>query len=377
MAPDNDLKAEQRTERLTTATRDLADTRAHLQRWLRERIPGASISELESPAANGLSSETLLFEAAWDGSDGTNTAGFAARVAPDPANLPVFPSYDLHAQFRLLEIIGAIGTVPVPKVWWYEPDPAALGAPFFVMARVAGRVPPDVMPYNFGSWLSEAPPAEQRLLQDATVEVLARIHAFDTPVEQFSFLRSPGDSPLRAHVDAQRTYYEWVAADTPIPLLEQCFDWLEEHWPDTESDTVLSWGDARIGNVLYDGFLPAAVLDWEMASLAPPEVDLAWMIFLHRFFEDIAISYELPGMPGFMRREDVVATYEAASGRTVRDLDWFLMYAALRHGVVMSRTQQRQIHFGEAAMPDDINDLIFHRASLEKMLAGTYWEAVS
>ncbi len=76
--------------------------------------------------------------------------------------MPVYPTYDLSAQFRLLQILDDVGSVPVPKVWWFEPDPATVGASFFVMDRLDGRVPPDVMPYNFGSWLSEVSADQQR-----------------------------------------------------------------------------------------------------------------------------------------------------------------------------------------------------------------------
>lgn len=231
------------------------------------------------------------------------------------------------------------------------------------------------MPYNFGSWLSEATPAQQRTLQESSIRVLAAIHALPTPTEQFDFLRSgAGHSPLRDHVEGQRAYADWVAQGTPSPLLRRCFDWLEAHWPDRESDPVLCWGDARIGNMMYRDFRVVAVLDWEMAALGPREIDVAWFIFLHRFFEDIARSFDLPGMPTFLRREDVVAGYQAASGTTLRDLDFYLLYAALRHGIVMSQTQRRAVHFGEREMPDDVDDLIFHRATLERMLDGTYWD---
>ncbi|XGU18600.1 phosphotransferase [Rhodococcus sp. 3Y1] len=57
---------------------------------------------------------------------------------------------------------------------------------------------------------------------------------------------------------------------------------------------VLCWGDSRIGNVIYRDFEPAAVLDWEMATLGPRELDLGWMIFQHRFFEDLAAMAGLP-----------------------------------------------------------------------------------
>ena len=49
-----------------------------------------------------------------------------------------------------------------------------------------------------------------------------------------------------------------------------------------DEPTVLCWGDARIGNIIFDGTKPAAVLDWEMVTLGSPEMDLAWSIFLDR-----------------------------------------------------------------------------------------------
>jgi aminoglycoside phosphotransferase (APT) family kinase protein len=137
---------------------------------------------------------------------------------------------------------------------------------------------------------------------------------------------------------------------------------------------VLSWGDSRIGNVLYRDFEPAAILDWEMASLGPAELDVAWLITLHAFFEDVAKTYELPGLPDFLRRDDVVAQYESLTGHTPRDLDFYCVYASTRHAIIMSRIGRRSIHFGETEPPADIDELIPHRAMLEAMLAGTYWQ---
>ncbi|HEY2430609.1 MAG TPA: phosphotransferase, partial [Acidimicrobiales bacterium] len=192
---------------------------------------------------------------------------------------------------------------------------------------------------------------------------------------RFAFLApADGTSPLRRHVDGQRSYYRWTIAQDgrAIPLIERAFDWLEAHWPAAEPPPALSWGDARIGNVLYDGFRPVAVLDWEMTALAPREVDLAWMIYLHRFFQDLATSYGLAGLPDFMRREDVVHSYRTAAGYEPRDLDFFLVYAILRHAIVMTQTKRRAIHFGEDVAPPDPDEMILHRATLEQVLDGSY-----
>ena len=109
-----------------------------------------------------------------------------------------------------------------------------------------------------------------------------------------------------------------------------------------------------------------------MAALGPREIDLAWFIFIHRFFQDIAEMFEQPGLPDVCRRDDVVAVYEAASGHAVRDLDFYLVYAALRHAVVMSQVKRRMIHFGEDTEPATPDEYVMHHATLRAMIDGSY-----
>ena len=363
-----------------TSTRDHGELHRRLVAWLATKVTDPEVSALEVPASNGMSSETVLFEAAWrDGAGAAVRQGCAARLRPDPSAVPVFPVYDLERQFRVMRLVAERTGVPVPRTLWMEPDPGPIGSPFFVMERVEGVVPPDIMPYPFGSWLSEATPSEQRRLQDASVGVLAALHGAEVGPEDVAFLAfdHPGDSALRRHLAEQRAYYEWVVADgARSPLIERTFAWLEDHWPADEGPTVISWGDARIGNMLYRDFEPVAVLDWEMVGLGPREIDLGWMVYLHRFLDDIALQAGLPGMPQFMRLDDVAATYEARSGHTPRHLDFFTMYAALRHAIVMSRVARRQVLFGEIEAPGDPDDMIMHRPTLEAMLEGRYWDSL-
>jgi aminoglycoside phosphotransferase (APT) family kinase protein len=287
---------------LQRSSRDLDRMRERLELWLATKLPPDAapvLRSLEGTSANGMSSETLLFDAEWTHDGARCLRRLVARVAPDSADVPVFPSYDLHRQYRAIGLIDQLTTVPVPPVWWSEPDPHALGAPFFVMGRIDGQVPPDVMPYNFGDcWLFDADPADQRRLQDATVAVLAELHAIDRPEERFDFLThdTPGDTPLRRRVGHTRAWYDFAAAGLGrrSPLIERGFGWLDAHWPAEEGPTVACWGDSRIGNVMYRDFAPVAVLDWEMAALAPCELDVAWLIYGHRIFEDIANSMDLP-----------------------------------------------------------------------------------
>ncbi|MFI5321128.1 MAG: phosphotransferase family protein [Myxococcota bacterium] len=356
------------------STRDVEATRARLEAWLAERLPGARIASVSSPSGTGMSSETLLFDAAWREGETERSAPFVARVAPDPRDVPVFPSYDLATQFRVMQL-AARGGVPTPNVRWLELNAARIGSPFFVMDRVAGRVPPDIMPYPMGSWLSEASREQQRALQDATIAAIARLHAIDPEKSRAQFLAFslPGATALRRHFENQRRFYDWMREGRRYGLIERAFAWLEAHWPADEGDTVISWGDSRIGNVLYDGFTPAAVLDWEMAALGPRGLDLGWLSFMHAFFEMIARGAGLPGMPHFLRAPDVAAEYARLTGRSI-ELRWYEAYAALRHAIIMARIQSRAVHFGESALPANLDAAIPHGPLLEQMLAGTYWK---
>jgi aminoglycoside phosphotransferase (APT) family kinase protein len=365
------------------ASRDPEDTRVRLQEWLATVLPEGSDPVVESvtvPESNGMSSVTVLFDASWTADGGRDRHELVARIEPEETSVPVFETYDFDLQYRVMAKVAELSDVPVPAVHWLEEDPAPIGAPFFIMSRADGLVPPDVMPYNFGdSWVYDATPEQQRRLEESTIDALVGLHGIEQPEVHFDFLEMQveGDTALRRHVNAQRAYYEWVVSDgNRSPLIERTFEWMDEHWPEDDTDAVLSWGDARIGNTMYRDFEPVAVLDWEMAALAPREVDLAWMIFLHRFFEDIASVMELPGMPEFLHRERMVELYEQRSGYAPRDMDFFSVYAALRHAVVMSQVQRRAIAFGQAEMPADIDDLIMHRATLEEMLEGSYWDRV-
>lgn len=374
------------SDRPQTSTRDHTELAGRLSRWLAERPghTGGVVTDLAAPSTNGMSSETLLFDAEWTDADGDHTDRCVARLEPQAEAVPVFPSYDLELQYRVMNLVGQRSAVPVPRTLWFEPDPAAVGSPFIVMGRVDGIVPPDVMPYPFGdNWLFDADPADQDRLQQRSIQVIADLHGIEVAGDEFAFLdtKAPGDTPLRRHVNGQRAFYEWTrGAGTPdeirLPVIEAAFAWLDEHWPDAEGPTVISWGDGRIGNMMYRDFEPVAALDWEMAALGPRELDLAWTIFIHRFFQDLAEQYSLPGMPRYLHRDDVTATYESMTGYTPRDMDWFLMYAALRHGIVMTRTAQRGVHFGERDAPEDPDDYVMHRATMERMLAGTYWDSI-
>ncbi|TIC83271.1 phosphotransferase family protein [Nocardioides sp. GY 10113] len=363
---------------LQRSSRDPVEMSAALRSWLADVLPAGADPDVTVHAgvdANGMSSETVLLDVTSTEHGERVTREYVARVAPAAADLPVFPEYRLTDQYDAMRLAGELAGVPVPRVGLNEPTGDVLGTPFFLMERLEGVVPPDVLPYTFGdNWLYDAAPDQQRALQVASVEVLARLHGIPDAAERFAFLDPAvtghaGATPVERNLSKTRGWYEYALAEgSPrSPLTERALDWLEAHVPATD-EAVLVWGDARIGNMMYRDFAPVAVLDWEMATLGPRELDVAWMVFAHRVFEAISGMLELPGMPDFLVEADVVATYRDLTGVELGDLTWYQVLAAVNWNCVFLRTSARQIHFGEIEEPDDPESVFHHRPLLEQLL---------
>jgi aminoglycoside phosphotransferase (APT) family kinase protein len=366
--------------RLQRSSRDTTTVPAAMSRWLSTVLPGGVAPEVTVESgvdSTGMSSETIILTTRWQQDGEAVKQKLVARVAPTAQDVPVFPSYRLDHQFEVMRQVAEHTDVPVPRVRWLEPSGEVLGTPFFLMDYVEGSVPPDVMPYTFGNnWFADAPAERQRELQDATVEVLAKLHSIPDAEKTFRFLVDAragltGDTALRRHFSWVRSWYDFAVPDIGhSPLLERSFDWLEAHWPheSAASEPVLLWGDARVGNVLYRDFRPVAVLDWEMVTLGPRELDVAWMIFAHMVFQELAGLATLPGLPEVMREDDVRITYQQLTGVRLGDLHWFYVYSGVMWACVFMRTGARRVHFGEVEKPDSVESLFYHAALLKRLI---------
>jgi aminoglycoside phosphotransferase (APT) family kinase protein len=358
------------------SNRNLDELRDVLERWLAGVSQSGSevaVSELDVPQASGFSSETFFFKARFREGSSTREQRYVARLRPETSNWPVFPEYDLDLQFQCLRLVREHSKVPVPVAPWIEKDDSHLGTDFYVMEHVDGQAPPDNPPYVFAGWVLDASAKERERLQHSYLRNLAALHAIDLSNTDAGFLDRPryGRSPMDQHLGYQRFYYDWARGEDHYPILEKTFDWLEAHRPaDYDEAPGFNWGDARVGNMLFQDFETSAVLDWEMAALGPPEVDVAWQLAMHQFFADMAERAGAPGIPGFLNRDFVVRTYEELSGHKLRDIDWFVMFGGLRYGIISIRTSARALAMGQMEDPGDLDGYIMNKAIMERILRG-------
>jgi len=105
------------------------------------------------------------------------------------------------------------------------------------------------------------------------------------------------------------------------------------------------WGDVQLGNmVIGEDLRIAAILDFELASLGPAELDLAWFLVLH----SMTVASCGGDLPGFPDRDATIAAYEARLGRAVDDLHFYEVVAAFRSGAIMLRAARLLARLGIA-----------------------------
>ncbi|MDX1510943.1 MAG: phosphotransferase family protein, partial [Nitriliruptorales bacterium] len=288
----------------------------------------------------GFSSETTVYTATWTTGGESHEQRQVLKL--EPSGVTVFKDTDVSRQVRAMRAVADNSSVPVPHVVALETDSSILGAPFYVMEAVEGLVPPDNPPFSTGGWIFEASEEDQRRLHTSGLDAVADLHAIDPAV--FSFLDRPefGEPGPDQMLGQWEDMLAWGRADEPLPIIDHAMTWLREHQPDDEAahDIRLSWGDSRISNIIWQDFRPAAIIDWEMVELAPPAADVVWYRHIDRTMESATDS---PRLPGFLDLDEIVGHYEARTDRTLTNIHWYEVYAAVRFGVVMMRIARRMV----------------------------------
>ena len=324
-----------------------------LHSWLRSRIPAAEeleLSALRRPGA-GESSDTQLFEARWCEAGERRVLPGVLRCAPRKPG--PFPSYDLAMQFEIMQSLGKRSPVPVPEVIWLEEDPSALGAPFLVMRQIEGDAPLDFPSYQGEGMYRDAAPETRAQIWRSTVEAVATLHAQDW--RKLGLTRVPGaragDDPARQQLDTWRDYLDWIREEPGerLAVFDEALVWLESSQPPS-GPLSLCWGDAKLGNVLYrpGARNVAALLDWEMATIGDPEMDLASLHLSDLRAQDGSGGGALEGTPG---AEELIRMYEKASGRSVRDFHRALVFSTFWRGAVQIKVM-RQMRARGTEIPD-------------------------
>ncbi|GGL20640.1 phosphotransferase family protein [Mangrovihabitans endophyticus] len=244
-------------------------------------------------------------------------------------------AHDMAREHRVLDALSRHG-FPVPRPEALCTDPDVIGAPFYLMEHVEGRIYRDIADLT-----ALGAPAMHGLVL-SLVDTLADLHALDpSAIGLGDFGRPEGFNERQVRrwkkqLDASRS--------REVPGIDDLHARLARQVP--SGDAAVVHGDFRLDNVLIGTELQVnAVLDWEMSTVGDPLGDLALMLvyagrpLLTRDGEHRA-PLTVPGHPGV---DEMAARYAERSKRDVGDLHWYLAFAAFKLAVILEGVHYRYV----------------------------------
>jgi aminoglycoside phosphotransferase (APT) family kinase protein len=257
-----------------------------------------------------------------------------------PPRGPLPPSaHDVLREARLLRALEST-PVRVPRVLAVCDDPGVIGAPFYVMERVAGEVITDSIPAPLDN------PEQRARIADELIGAMVELHRVD-----FTQLGLEGFGKPTGYLERQLRRFGglWEHNRTrELPQVEEVGGWLAANLPSSPPATIVH-GDFRLGNTMFAADAPArlvAIFDWEMATIGDPLADVGYMLMHWTEAGDQLGKFNLNNVtlqPGFPTRAELRARYEERSGRSVQDLDWYVTLALWKAVVFMEGNYKRAL----------------------------------
>ncbi len=244
---------------------------------------------------------------------------------------------------RESRILAALeGTdVPHPDLIAAEPDEAVLGASFYLMEAVEGFIPGAGLPS-----LHAGDPAVRRAMGISFVDAASALGAIDhREIGLEGFGRPDGY--------LERQVPRWMAqldsfskldgySGPEIPHLAEISRWLEDNRPKSFEPGILH-GDFHLGNVMFRNDSPdvAAVVDWELATVGDPLVDLGLIIAMWPESDGQSALISIEPWKGFPAVDELVDRYRANTSRDMSMIEWYGVLACFKTGIILEGTNAR------------------------------------
>jgi len=298
--------------------------RGVLTDYLRDKLEGAASLTIEQ-FPGGHSNLTYLLR--------TPAREYVLRRGPLG---PVAPkAHDMAREYMVLKAVHPYFDA-APEVFHLCEDISIIGAVFFIMERRHGIVVRDRIPVELAAF-----PDYPVRVSSGFVDCLVQLHAVDIERHGLVSLGKPAGFLER---QVRGWFERWNRAKTEeIPLMERLIQWLTDHLPASPAPTLVH-NDFKLDNLMLDAKDPgrvAAVLDWEMATVGDPLVDLGLILcYWSQPSDPGGAKASLTSEHGWFKREELIARYAEQTGRDVSLINYYEVFALFKLAVVL-----QQIYF--------------------------------
>lgn len=301
---------------------------AALETYLKAHIPGLAGGLVVEQFPKGHSNLTYLLR-----------AGEREMVLRRPPfGSKVKSAHDMGREFRVLSgLQGLYAAAPKPLL--FCDDHSVIDADFYVMERIEGVIFRSDRPDGF-----DFTPDKVRAICFGLIDNLAALHMLDWERAGLGELRKEGSYTER-QVKGWIKRYGGSKTDD-IPEMDQAGAWLEERIP-ADSGAVLVHNDYKFDNVILDATDLThikGVLDWEMATIGDPLMDLGTALGYWNERNDVTIGTTqcfMTVLDGAPTRKELAARYAEQTGTDISNMHYYYVYALYKLGVILQQIYYR------------------------------------
>lgn len=288
-----------------------------LKKYLEEKLFGDAETIEVSQISGGYSNLTFLVQ--------SPKGKFALRRPPFGEKIS--KAHDMEREFNVLTSLNKAGYSKSPKPIFFCDDPDVLGAPFFVMEFVEGLILRNKIPKGI-----EFTPEDFRKLSEKTLDCLLELHSLELNDSGLIQLGKPEGYVTRQVEGWIERYFK--AKTNELPEIEKVADWLKSSIPSTGNVGFLH-NDYKYDNLILDPENVSeikSVLDWEMATVGDPLMDLGTSLAYWAEPEDpdILKMFNLTYLPGNLTRQEVIEYYGQKSKLDLSNILFYYIFGLFK-----------------------------------------------
>jgi len=264
-----------------------------------------------------------------------------------PAGTKAKSAHDMGREYRIQKALA--GLYPVPEMLAFCEDESIIGTEFYVMKRINGIIPRANLPKTLN--LSQE---ETRQLCTNVIDQLINLHQIDIKATGLVALGN-GEGYVKRQIDGWSKRFVQARTEN-VENFETVMQWLQDNMPTKEYISLIH-NDYRMDNVILDPEQTMniiGVLDWEMATIGDPLMDLGNSMAYWVQADDDAYLQSVRRQPshldGMLTRKEIVEYYSKKTGIEIENWSFYEVYGFFRLAVIVQQIYYRY-HHGQTTNP--------------------------